>query len=73
MITILTTVLLVIWGIYILNALIKKNWNDFFYGVCFLWILIIKIPIWMEIWIIFLLIIVHRLIREKEKQKEKEN
>ena len=66
--SILTTIFLVIWGIYILNALIKKNWNDFFYGVCFLWVLIIKIPIFAEICIIFLLIITHKFIEEKEKE-----
>jgi hypothetical protein len=65
--SILTTIFLVIWGIYIINALIKKNWNDFFYGVCFLWVLIIKIPLLVEICIIFLLIITHKFIEEKEK------
>ena len=66
--SILTTILLVIWGIYILNAIIKKNWNDFFYGVCILWVCLIKIPIMMEICIIFLLIIVHKFIEKKEKE-----
>ena len=66
--SILTTIFLVIWGTYILNALIKKNWNDFFYGVCFLWVLIIKIPILAEMCIIFLLIITHKFIEEKEKE-----
>jgi tryptophan-rich sensory protein len=66
--TILTTILLVIWGIYIINALTKKNWNDFFYGVCFLWVCIIDIPLTMEICIIILLIMVHKFIEKKEKE-----
>jgi hypothetical protein len=66
--SILTTIFLVIWGTYIINSLIKKNWNDFFYGVCFLWVLIIKISIFAEICIIFLLIITHKFIEEKEKE-----
>jgi tryptophan-rich sensory protein len=66
--SILTTILIVVWGIYIINALIKKNWNNFFYGVCFLWVCLIKIPIMMEICIIILLIVVHKFIEEKEKE-----
>jgi hypothetical protein len=48
----------------------KKNWNDFFYGICVLLTFFLKIPLWMDIITIILLIIVHKFIEEKEKEKE---
>jgi hypothetical protein len=46
----------------------KKNWNDFFYGICVLSTFFLKIPLWMDIITIILLIIVHKFIEEKEKE-----
>jgi hypothetical protein len=66
--SILTTIFLVIWGTYIINSLIKKNWNDFFYSVCMLWVCVIKIPSWMEITMLILLIVTHKFIEKKEKE-----
>jgi hypothetical protein len=64
----LTTILTILWVIYIINSLFKRNWNDFFYGVCFLWVCLMEMPSWLEISALILLIIIHRLIKQKENQ-----
>jgi hypothetical protein len=68
MMSIITTIFLIIWLFYILKSVMKKNWNDFFYGICVLLTFFLKIPLWMDIITIILLIIVHKFIEEKEKE-----
>jgi hypothetical protein len=70
MILILNIILGIIWGLYIFASLIKKNWNDFLYGVCMFLAMFLSIPATASILIMILLIIVHRYI---EKQEEKLN
>ena len=66
-------ILLIILVFYTLNALIQKNWNDFFYGVCLLFVLTMNLPVITNVLVVLLLIIVHRYIALKElEHKNKE-
>jgi hypothetical protein len=64
----LSTILTIIWIFYIIISLFRRNWNDFFYAVCFLWVCIIGLPSWLEICAMILLIIIHKIIKQKENQ-----
>jgi hypothetical protein len=64
----LSTILTIIWIFYIVISLFRRNWNDFFYAVCFLWVCIIGLPSWLEICAMILLIIIHKIIKQKENQ-----
>jgi hypothetical protein len=63
----------IIWGLYILASLIRKNWNDFLYGVCMLLVLFSPIPTTTSILIMILLILVHRYIEKQEKNLNEKN
>jgi len=64
----LSTILTIIWLFYIVISLFRRNWNDFFYAICFLWVCLIGLPSWLEICAMILLIITHKLIKQKENQ-----
>jgi hypothetical protein len=64
----LSTILTIIWLFYIVISLFRRNWNDFFYAVCFLWVCLIGLPSWLEICAMILLIIIHKIIKQKENQ-----
>jgi hypothetical protein len=64
----LSTILTIIWIFYIIISLFRRNWNDFFYAVCFLWVCLIGLPSWLEICAMILLIIIHKIIKQKENQ-----
>jgi hypothetical protein len=64
----LSTILTIIWIFYIIISLFRRNWNDFFYAVCFLWVSFIGLPSWLEICAMILLIIIHKIIKQKENQ-----
>jgi hypothetical protein len=63
----------IIWGLYILASLNRKNWNDFLYGVCMLLVLFSPIPTTTSILIMILLILVHRYIEKQEKNLNEKN
>lgn len=62
----------IIWGLYILGSLIRKNWNDFLYGICMALAMFLPIPDLQSIIVMILLIIVHGYIAKKEKENETE-
>jgi len=62
----------IIWGLYILASLIKRNWNDFLYGVCMFLAMFLPIPTISSIVIMILLIIVHRYIERQEENLNEE-
>ena len=66
--SILTTILLIIWIFYLLKSFVNKNWNDFFYAVCFLWVCVMELPSWLEICAMIILIITHKFIKIKEQE-----
>jgi hypothetical protein len=68
MILILNIFIGIIWGLYVLASLIKRNWNDFLYGVCMFLAMFLSIPATASILIMILLIIVHRYIDRKERE-----
>jgi hypothetical protein len=68
MLVIFNIVIGIIWGLYILGSLIKKNWNDFLYGICMALAMFLPIPTLQSIIAIILLIIVHEYIDKKEKE-----
>jgi hypothetical protein len=70
MILILNIFIGIIWGLYILASLIRRNWNDFLYGVCMFLAMFLKIPTISSILIMILLIIVHGYIGRQEKETE---
>jgi hypothetical protein len=60
--------ILIIWGLYIFASLIRKNWNDFLYGVCMVLALFLPIPTYQSVIIMIFLIVVHGHIERKEKK-----
>jgi hypothetical protein len=70
MILILNIFIGIIWGLYILASLIRRNWNDFLYGVCMSLAMFLNIPTISSILIMILLIIVHGYIGRQEKETE---
>lgn len=72
MLVFFNTILVIIWGLYILGSLIKKNWNDFLYGTCMALAMFLPIPDIQSIIVMILLIIVHGYIAKKEKEVNEE-
>jgi hypothetical protein len=68
MLVVFNIVIGIIWGLYILGSLIKKDWNDFLYGICMALAMFLPIPVQESIIVMILLIIVHRYIDRKERE-----
>jgi|APGre2960657404_1045060.scaffolds.fasta_scaffold15929_2 hypothetical protein len=68
MLVVFNIVIGIIWGLYILGSLIKKDWNDFLYGICMALVMFLPIPAQQSIIVMILLIIVHRYIDRKERE-----
>ena len=64
-------VLLSLFGIFLLGALIRKRWNDFFYFVCIGMLIISDLPIHTYIISLVVLVILHRYIEKKESEQNK--
>ena len=68
MLVVFNIVIGIIWGLYILGSLIKKDWNDFLYGICMALVMFLPMPVQESIIVMILLIIVHRYIDRKERE-----
>ena len=68
MMSTLSTILTIIWLFYIIISLFNRNWNNFFYAVCFLWVCVMELPSWLEICAMIILIITHKFIKIKEQE-----
>jgi biotin transporter BioY len=66
---IISTVVGVIWVLYVIGSLIKKNWNDFLYGSCMLLVIFLPIPLIQSIILMVILIYVHHIIDKNENQR----
>lgn len=67
-------VLLILFGICLMGALVRKRWNDFFYFLCIGMLIVSDLPIPTYIISLIFLIILHRYIEKKEsEQKENES
>jgi len=65
--TIISILLSILYGIYILVSLLRRRWNDFLYGICLGLLIISQLPTVVFVVSLISLIILHRYIESKEK------
>jgi hypothetical protein len=64
---IITILISIMYGFYILVSLLRRRWNDFLYGICLGLLIISNIPTISFVISLLGLIILHRYIEVREK------